>query len=169
MSFPSIYGFVYHQKRYLRPFLMGDRQIYYSLLKAQSYIIWHILYVENIPFSTWWTLNHFACYGIAIAAVFAPIWGPVELDLSPWDSPKGFYNLGRVSGCAYWGHTSGQRYLTFAWFKVNFNPYPSLFCWSWHCNCSCFCSNLRTCWAGFKSLRYFQRVMQSWPGPRGCI
>ena len=37
--------------------------------------------IENIPISTWWTLNHCACYGIAIAAVVARSWGPVELDL----------------------------------------------------------------------------------------
>jgi len=81
-----------------------------------------LFYVENIPFSTWWTSNHFACNGITIAAAFLPSRGSVELDLSPWDSPKRLCNLGRVSGDRDWGHTSGQRYLTFAWFKVNFDP-----------------------------------------------
>jgi len=38
--------------------------------------------------------------------------GRVELDLSSQDSPKGFCNLGRVSGSGYLSHTSGQRYLT---------------------------------------------------------
>jgi hypothetical protein len=62
-------------------------------------------------------LSHFvifglSCIGTAIAAVLLQSWGPVELDLSPWDSPKGLCNLGRVSGVAYWGHTSDQRFLT---------------------------------------------------------
>jgi len=46
-----------------------------------------------------WTITPlFAPNGSVIAAVFTPTWGPVELDLSPWDSPKGFCNLGCVSG-----------------------------------------------------------------------
>ncbi len=49
--------------------------------------------------------------GSAIAAVFTQSWGPVKLDWSPWDSPKGLCNLGQVSGGEYWGHTSAQRYL----------------------------------------------------------
>ena len=42
-----------------------------------------------------WTITSFNHN--AIEAVFAPSWGSVELDLSPWDSPKGVCNLDRVS------------------------------------------------------------------------
>jgi hypothetical protein len=43
------------------------------------------------------------------------IWGHVELDLSSQNSPKGFCDLGQVSGGGYCGHTSCQRYLTYKW------------------------------------------------------
>ena len=77
--------------------------------------------ISDIPYSIenkflqggLWTISSFlACIGNAIAAVFRQSWGPVELDLSPWDSPKGLCNLGWVPGIGYWGHTTCQRYLT---------------------------------------------------------
>ena len=49
MSFPLIYGYVCCQKRYLRLFLTGDRQKYYSFLKAQSYMFGAL----STPYSNW--------------------------------------------------------------------------------------------------------------------
>ena len=64
-----------------------------------------------------WTILPILLNSIATAAAFAPFWGLFELDLSPWDSPKGLCNVGRVSGGGYWGLTIGQRYLTNSWPK----------------------------------------------------
>ena len=77
--------------------------------------------VENISISMSWTLNpniHFCSNGSAIAAVFAQSWGPVELNISPWDSSKGLRNLGWVSGGGQWSQTNCQRYLTFKGSKL---------------------------------------------------
>ena len=60
----------------------------------------------------WAILSFLAHYGIKIEAVFAQSWRPVELDVKPWDSFKGFCNLRQVSGGEYWDHTSIQRHLT---------------------------------------------------------
>jgi hypothetical protein len=76
--------------------------------------IWHIFPVENVPCCTGWTLTHYACFCIAIAAAFPRFWGLVERDLSPRDSPKGLCNISRDQKCWYCGRTSGQRYLTYS-------------------------------------------------------
>jgi hypothetical protein len=82
-----------------------------------------------------WTITPlFAPNGSVIAAVFTPTWGPVELDLSPWDSPKGFCNLGCVSGGGeYCGHTSRQRYLTNTGSNsiLTRNDHDNELFWSW--------------------------------------
>jgi hypothetical protein len=74
-----------------------------------------------------------ACYGSAIAAAFRWSWGPVELDLSPWDSPKGLCNLGWVPGIGYWCHMTGQRYLAWRGSKSILTLINSMSLNTWGC------------------------------------
>ena len=84
---------------------------------------WHFFPVENVPCSTGWTFEPYACFCIAIAAAFPWFWGLVELDLSPRDSPKGLCNISRDQKGWYCRHTSRPKMSDISGSKVDFNLY----------------------------------------------
>ena len=80
-----------------------------------SFAISHQCFIENLPISMWWTLNYLPfemCNGSKFEW-WSKTWGHKELDVCLQDSLNGVFNLGQVSGCEYWDHNSGQRYLRF--------------------------------------------------------
>jgi hypothetical protein len=79
-------------------------------------------HVESIQKCVGATLNHLCQFWYCIFSCLHPKLRTCQAGLTQ-NSPNGLCNLGRVSGGGYKGHTSAQRYLKFAWFKVSSNLY----------------------------------------------